>query len=502
MKNRLWQTFLLTFIVVVVLLGLFYLPRIRVFDTDLRRVNILSDVQRRNKDGKIYAEIKADSLDGLVEQSLDSAAVKVAEVAYQDYVPEGMTATEDFADMQGVNREMDIFYSALDEASHRPVRIAYFGDSYIEGDIITMDLRAMLQQKYGGRGVGFVEINCVASDFRQSITTKRTSWNSFYANERGKGFKSSLQSVAGSYFIPNGKATYELRGTKKYYTNLLDTAEVATVFFTSGTGLNIDYTINGGDTHTLFSNGTPVEPETYEELIEEIDSDSVVHYKTVTRQIPQEQTANNHIMAKSATGRIGRFGITVTGGGSSRFYGVSLDGHHGISVDNFSMRGSGGQHLLQVPQETLRSFASVRPYDLIILHFGLNVASPKQKDYSGYASQMGKVIDRMKDAYPNAAILVVSIGDRDTRGTDGQMHTMDGVKELVAYQRKMASDHHVAFWNLYEAMGGDGSLARMTENKQANKDYTHINFAGGKHLATLLYDVLMNGKDNYDNREH
>ena len=150
--------------------------------------------------------------------------------------------------------------------------------------------------------------------------------------------------------------------------------------------------------------------------------------------------------------------------------------------------------------ETLRSFSAVRPYDLIILHYGLNVANEKQKDYGGYIAQLGKVIDRMREAYPHASILVVSMGDRDKRGSDGQMHTMGGVKEMVSYERKMASDHHVAFWNLYEAMGGDGSLARMTEKKQANLDYTHINFAGGRHLAELLFDVLMNGKSNYDNR--
>ena len=500
MKNRLWQTFLLIFIVVAMLLGLFYLPHIRVFDTDLRRVNILSDVQRRDKEGKILAEVKADSIDGYVEQGIDSAAIEVQTILYKDSVPEGMTSTEDFADMQGVNREMDLFYAALDEAHHRPVRIAYFGDSYIEGDILTMDLRAMLQQKYGGCGVGFVEINCVSSDFRRTVVAKRRAWNCYYANEKGNGFRASLQSMAGSYFIPNGTATYELRGTKNVYANLLDTAEVATVYFTSGTGLNINYALNGGDSRQLFSNGTPIEPETYEELIEEIDSDSVVHYKTVTRLVAQAQNEANHVTAKSATGRIGRFSMTVTGGGSSRFYGVAFDGHHGISLDNFSMRGSGGQHLLHVPQETLRSFAAIRPYDLIVIHFGLNVASPKQKDYGGYISQIGKVIDRMKNAYPNASILIVSTGDRDTRGSDGLMHTMGGVSELVAYQRKMASDHHVAFWNLYEAMGGDGSLARMTENKQANKDYTHINFAGGKYLATLLFDVLMNEKKNYDNR--
>ena len=137
-----------------------------------------------------------------------------------------------------------------------------------------------------------------------------------------------------------------------------------------------------------------------------------------------------------------------------------------------------------------------------MLHFGLNVANEKQKNYAYYASQMGKVIKHLQAAFPKASILVVSVADRDTRGPDGQMHTMDGVRELLSYERKMASDCGVAFWNLYQAMGGDGSIARMAEKKQANLDYTHINFAGGRHLAGLLFDVLMNGKANYDERTH
>ena len=206
------------------------------------------------------------------------------------------------------------------------------------------------------------------------------------------------------------------------------------------------------------------------------------------------------MVARKIERRLGRLRLGVRGGQGSRFYGVALDGKNGVSLDNFSMRGSGGQHLSKIPQETLQGFASVRPYDLIILHFGLNVANAKQKDYGSYARQMAQVVQHMKAAYPGASILIVSMADRDKRGADGQMHTMDGVRELISYTRKMASDEHVAFWNLYEAMGGDGSVARMTAKKQANLDYTHINFAGGKHIASLLYDVLINGKTNYENR--
>ena len=70
-KNRIWQTFLLVLLVVVVLAGLFYLPRMNFFGTDLRRVNILSDVQRRDKDGNIVAEVEADAADGYVEKGID-----------------------------------------------------------------------------------------------------------------------------------------------------------------------------------------------------------------------------------------------------------------------------------------------------------------------------------------------------------------------------------------------------------------------------------------------
>lgn len=502
MKNKNWQTFVLTLLIVSALIGLFYLPRLTVFGTDLRRVNILSDVQRRDAQGRILAEVVADSLDGIVEQRLDSSAVEVKQLAYEDSIPEGMVAIEDYADVEGLHREMDRFYAALDESRTRPVRIAYFGDSYIEGDILTMDLRAMLQQKYGGCGAGFVEIACVSSDFRRSLITKREGWNAYHANEKGRGFNNSLQGIAGSYFIPGGTATFDVRGPKNLYAGLLDTADVATVYFTPGDGLNIDYALNGKENHLLYTNGAASAPETYDEVVEQLDSDSVVHYTTVTRVVMPAQPDPGHVHEEKVRGRIGRFALSVTGGHASRFYGVSFDGHRGISLDNFSMRGSGGQHLLKIPQETLRSFAALRPYDLIVIHFGLNVADPKQKDYGAYAAKMGEVIEHMKAAYPHASILIVGIGDRDTRDIDGELHTMGGVRELISYQRKMASDHHVAFWNLYRAMGGNGSLARMAEKKQANKDYTHINHAGGRRLASLLFDVLMNGKENYESRKH
>ena len=43
------------------------------------------------------------------------------------------------------------------------VRKAVFGDSFIEADIFTADLREMLQKRFGGCGVGFVTITSMTS---------------------------------------------------------------------------------------------------------------------------------------------------------------------------------------------------------------------------------------------------------------------------------------------------------------------------------------------------
>ena len=72
-----------------------------------------------------------------------------------------MTCIEDYGDSTRCGMA---FYEALDRtSSSNPeddglVRIAVFGDSFIEADIFTADLREMLQKRFGGCGVGFVTI--------------------------------------------------------------------------------------------------------------------------------------------------------------------------------------------------------------------------------------------------------------------------------------------------------------------------------------------------------
>ena len=140
--------------------------------------------------------------------------------------------------------------------------------------------------------------------------------------------------------------------------------------------------------------------------------------------------------------------------------------------------------------------------NLIILQYGLNVATERGRNYDKYIAGMQTTIDHLKDAFPQAGILIVSVGDRDYKTEDGTLRTMPGIKNLVRYQQNLAADNDIAFWNMFEAMGGEGSMANLVHAKPslANYDYTHINFRGGKHLAGLLYEALVYGKEQYDRR--
>lgn len=449
-KNVLKYTGLLMFIVVGALLAMYLLPGVTVGGHVLRRVDILGDVRRATQ-----PVTEPDSL---------LPPPPKVKPAFVDTCRAGMTCIEDYSD--STLRGMTSFYRALDELAvqPRPVRIAYFGDSFIEADILTADLREMLQKRYGGCGVGFVTITSMTSGFRPTVRHSFGGWQSHSVMD-SVFFDRSKQGVSGHYFIPNSGAYVELRG-QKTYASLLDTCQRASIFFYNRGEVSLSVRVNRGEAVT----------ETFQPI--------------------------DDLQKMTVEGNIGSVRWAVEKADSTLFYGLAMDGTSGITVDNFSLRGSSGLSLRSVPVWMMREFNEQRPYDLIILQFGLNVATERGRNYDRYIAGMQTTLQHLKSAFPQAGILVVSVGDRDYKTEDGDLRTMPGIKNLVRYQQNLAADESVAFWNMFEAMGGESSMAEMVHAKPslANYDYTHINFRGGKHLAGLLYDALIYGKEQYDRR--
>jgi hypothetical protein len=479
-KNYLKQSGIWTMLILGGLLLMHLLPTIRLGSHTLRKVDLLSDV-RPNSPSEETDEV-TDSLLPLppapgTASDLSSSATDLsssatslsdsnhtAKPAFVDTCRAGTTCIIDYAD--STRRGMSPFYAALNRLKVQPatVRVAVFGDSFIEADILTADLRSLFQEAYGGSGVGYVDITSGTNGFRPTVVHSFKGWQSHSITD-STHFNRAYTGIAGRYFIPTAGATVELNGNNRY-THRHDTCGVASILFSSQGGVTLTARINGA------------------------------------KELVQSFPPARGLQQMSVEGNIGSIRWTVTSADSTRFYGATLDNSSGIAVDNFSLRGSSGLSLRSIPTATLREFDRLRPYDLIVLVYGLNVATERGRLYDRYREGMNQSIAHLKEAFPHAGFLLVSVGDRDYRTEEGELRTMPGIINLIRYQQTLAADNNIAFWNLFEAMGGRGSMEKLVESNppRANLDYTHINFRGGKVVAQLLFDAMSYGLEQDERR--
>ena len=454
------RTWILCLMIVSALMGLHFLPRVEVFGIELRRVDLLSDLFPDTPDVS-----EKEMAEAMKQQRPHPAHRKANDC------PKGMVCIDDYS--MDERRNMDVFYRRLAELNtrKRPVRIAYFGDSFIEGDIFTADLRDLLQSRFGGAGVGFVDMASQTAGFRQSV--RAYSQNVESHSVLDSIHRNQLLGINCRYFFPQrGQVSLTLKGTA--YGKNTQQVQKSQLFLKTNVPLQVTAEVNDG------------QPQTFR-----LSGENKMQCLTATGDIRQVKWS---FYADS----LSRNHITL--------YGATMDNNSGVAVDNFSLRGSGGGVLLSIPDENLRQFFACRPYDLIVLHYGLNVVGPKsgKKVADNYGHTLDRMIRKFQALQPETPILLVSVSDRNTRNKDGEITTIGGIRYLVNEQQEAAARNGVAFWNLFEAMGGTASIKRMAEQKPAlaNKDYTHLNFRGGKVLAEKLYEALVNAVKNYTKQQH
>lgn len=333
--------------------------------------------------------------------------------------------------------------AALREGRSRSVRIAFVGDSFIEGDILVAPFRQALQQRYGGKGVGYVPLTSTVARFRQSI------------QQRFEGaWRQTLASKSNSRTLFTLSETFATATASASTSYKLTNADRVTLHYVSDTiPVAITYGINGGERQHV--------------------------------ELPASHGAlAEYTFPHSA---VKQFELATGGGDGTRFYGVCFDGMTGISVDNYSLRGSSGTKLTAVSSALTSQLSRFRPYDLIILSYGLNVLSPKDNNdsYEWYYDAMAKSIEHIQQLYPHATILLMSLSDRATLH-EGEIHPLNGVARVLRIQHRLAQRYGLLFWNTHEAMASLGGIKGFVDKGWAAKDYTHISMAGGTQLAKLL----------------
>lgn len=431
----------------VVLLLMYYLPPITLGGVQLRKIDVLADL----------------------DTDLDTTESEAATVpppkpkpkgVWSDVWPDGVEPIEDFGtDSTG---GMDCFYTALakGKALGRPVRVAYLSDSFVEGDIMLVDLRHILQQRFGNGGLGWMRC---CTNFDEGSLAAALSSSGFTPRH----IMSPKQLNNAQYILPQGYS--EVNGSAT-----ASVAPLAGSYTPSWSRSTVwGYTSSGATV-----SGSP--------------ATGAVRWKA----------SKNIQKAQFQTPHTSRFTATVSG--NAKVFGMSLETDGGIVVDNFGVRGASGLTLSKMAEELAKDFAHQHPYDLIVVHFGLNVIEPSstQAKCSWYTAKMKDCVRLIKRIYPHSAVLIVSASDRAQRDpATGKVRTLPAIPLLVRSQQQMAADMGVGYLNLYHLMGGKNSVMDMVNKRLAEKDYTHINRKGGKWVAERFAKSLEAGFDNYQRKK-
>lgn len=430
--------FLLALLVVLLLwLVSFFKAPLLVGNLELRPVNLLADVLRQPIH-RIHLSAASSNA------SFHSSALPQ---------PEALTC----------------FLRALQQtkATGHKTRIAYFGDSMIEGDLITGDLRQALQATFGGEGVGFVPITSATSDFRTTIHQQfSTNWQQYNLLSPRLPTAYPL-GLSGHVFVAPAVQRVPATGAAP---------GAAWVQFEAGRPYPAVRQLSRA--RLLVGPGN---------ARDQVAVRFGPHQTMVT--LPDTAALSEVVLTASPTQQL-RLSFNCRAPRS--VYGVSFEDAQGVTLDNFSFRGSSGLSLRRISPKLLAAFDEQQQYDLLILHYGVNVANARLTNYHNYTRALGHIIDRLQTACPHASILLIGMSDKGYR-SQGEVVTDPSVPRLLAAQQQLAVQKHVAFWNFFEAMGGENTLVRWVEASPplANRDYTHLNARGARKVADLLYQFLM-----------
>jgi lysophospholipase L1-like esterase len=411
----------------------------------LNRISILSDVFRQPKSspGKNNTKTTLD----IIQKKADTAYRVTGVRSLYEYT-RAKTLTSFNTDTSKAALPLLMRkLLALKHGKKQKIRVAWFGDSLIEGDLIAQTFRKDMQQYFGGYGVGFVPAMSVTAAFRTTVSHK---WKGDWKEEsfRSDTLTAPLFLSGHTFFTSNG-ALIVRDATVKDTTQRLEKSLICGMV--PGT---ISLIVNG-----------QVQQYKPSKLVNRLLLDSSVSH--------------------SIDVGIQNYKLPV--------YGISMEPQSGVVVDNFSFRGISGRELGKLDTAFLRAVDEENPYDLVILQYGANIMwHGEDTEYGWYEKMIVPVLKKLRQAMPGAEFLVVSTADRAFK-YDDLWKTALGIDNLIRIQADLAYNSDAAFYNMYESMGGAGTIVSWADTvpSLANKDYIHPNQRGAEILGNMFYNAFM-----------
>jgi lysophospholipase L1-like esterase len=354
---------------------------------------------------------------------------------------------------------LDAFYSAL----HRPggvTRVVHYGDSPTTADLITGDIRRLLQQRFGDAGHGFIlPAKPWAWYQHEGVKINGSGWqmapaSRFEARDGLFGLGGvSLTGGAGA----SSKIVYENAGYRHFEVWFLRQPEGGTFTLSAGENLLGKVDTAGADKAADFAAFTAPE-------------------------------AAGEIELRVTQGHVRIFGITAE------------NGEPGVVYDSLGLNGASITVLSRMfnPSHWAAELQHRHP-DLVIVNYGTNEADFAEFVDKQYEKELREAIRRLRAALPATSILIMTPMDRGYKSGAGEIETMPTIPRIVAMQRRVARETGCGFFDTFHAMGGEGTMARWyaAQPRLVSADFIHPYPAGGRIIATAFTREIISGLNRY-----
>ncbi|MDY0103380.1 MAG: hypothetical protein RBS07_10605 [Lentimicrobium sp.] len=353
-------------------------------------------------------------------------------------------------------------------------RILHYGDSQLEGDRISGYLRNRLQGIYGGTGPGFLPVKQVYDQLAAEITVSDNwlryavfdptqaklpdmNYGVFASVSRFTPVETAYADSTEPGNMPMLTAGITIKPSGKSFSRLKQFNHIGLHYGNAMVPVNVMVSVNG-------------------EMIKEsmLIADGAYHcFEIVTGSTPAEVY------------------IELTGTVSPDFYGLTLDGESGVQLDNIAMRGASGTIFSKLSTYGYSRMAAKLNPKVVILQYGGNTV-PYIKDSLGvvnYCRYLAGHINWLRKRVPDAVFLFIGPGDMSTL-VNGEYTTYPLLPYLNQQLKQRCLASGVAYWSMFEAMGGENSMQYWVEQQLAANDYTHFSPKGSRIISELFFNAL------------
>lgn len=364
-------------------------------------------------------------------------------------------------------RSMDRFYTSLHRVQQKKVgamaRVVHYGDSLITGDYVTMTIRELMQKRFGDGGFGFVLAGKPAPWYRRE--------NLRLSSSSGWSINRMTQPTIEDDSYGLGAVTFRTTSKGEWVEMEPEGKELNQSF----SKMEVFYYAQprGGD-FKMGVNGRTIDVSTKAE-------------KAASRKAEIQMNEAKHT-----------FRLQTQGNGEVRVFGMVMEREGpGVVYDALGLDGARAALLKRMDPNHWHDQIRLRKPDLLVLHYGTNESQAENLGIKTYASDLSQTVGHLRAALPGVSCLLVAPMDRADKDADGKLVTRPVVKRIVLAQRRVAYEQGCAFWNTWEAMGGEGSMAKWYRSGLGGGDLTHPTAGGARRIGSMLFAALMDGYSDY-----